>query len=97
MEFSSNNNKFTNNPVLSSDYAVTQAAAMKNRVSGGTRPDYCLNDAKAAMSYYVITPRPVPSACVRATSPSPEDIPSDGVTTPRQILSANATTVPVFR
>ena len=50
MEFSSNNNKFTDNPVLSSDYAVTQAAAMKNRVNGGTRPDYCLNDAKAAMA-----------------------------------------------
>ena len=43
MQFSSNNNKFTENPVLTSDYDTAKSAPMNNRVSGGTRRTFFID------------------------------------------------------
>ena len=48
--FASSNVKFTENPVLVADYAAAKAAPMKSRKSGGTRPEYCLNQAMSALT-----------------------------------------------
>jgi hypothetical protein len=46
MGFASKNTLFTNNPILTSDYATALAAPKAKRISGGTRPDYCFDAAR---------------------------------------------------